>query len=251
MSKTDNIQKIQEEQYSFPYHYIPTLKDGNFSQHINWSWGINYMTTLEFIISQLKRINFKNLCDVGTGDGRLVNEISKIFPQKKISGIDSSQKSIEMAKLFNPTLDYEVYDILKNNSYKNKHDIITLIEVFEHIPINEQKKFIKGLYNLLTPGGILLLTVPSTNKKLNAKHYQHFTKDMLEHKFINFFQIEKIIYFEHKIKLEKIIKKILTNKLFILNHQGIKNYLYRLYQKKCFFSTKEKGGRIYMKLIKN
>lgn len=33
-----NEHLIQENQYNFPYHYIPQNKKG-FTQNYNWSWG--------------------------------------------------------------------------------------------------------------------------------------------------------------------------------------------------------------------
>ncbi|MCD6441958.1 class I SAM-dependent methyltransferase, partial [bacterium] len=145
MQKIVNKRSIQERQYQFPYHYIPNYRNG-FSQTLNWTWGINYVSTLEFLIEKLKKVKFKSLCDIGTGDGRLVKELSEIFPKKEILGIDYSQKAINLAKTLNPTLTFIKADII-NDKIGKKFDILTLVEVFEHISLLETNKFIKALYN--------------------------------------------------------------------------------------------------------
>ena len=65
-------QKIQNQEYEFPYHYIPKFR-GDFTQTNNWIWGRNYISAIEFILTQIKKDSKKieSIADVGCGDGRL------------------------------------------------------------------------------------------------------------------------------------------------------------------------------------
>lgn len=63
----DRVQKIQDDGYAFPYHYVADYKKG-FSQCYNFPWGINYAATLEFLCDRLKKERFESLIDVGCGD---------------------------------------------------------------------------------------------------------------------------------------------------------------------------------------
>ena len=71
----DNVQEKQDEEYAFPYHYVSQFRNG-FTQVFNDTWGINYVSTIEYIIDQLKNEKFSSLMDIGCGDGRLVRELS-------------------------------------------------------------------------------------------------------------------------------------------------------------------------------
>lgn len=244
----DKKQKIQDSEYIFPYHYIPKYKNG-FSQSYDWVWGIDYVSTIEFILEKIKESNADVIADIGTGDGRLVREIAMRYPDKEVVGIDYSQKAIALAKALNPNLDFFNINILKSE-INSKYDLITLIEVFEHIPLELVNDFVLTLKGLLKKDGILLLTVPHKNKSLQKKHFQHFSPLSLKKYFEPYFNFEEEVFFEKKGLLIRIIHKLLSNQYFILNHQKLRNWLYWLYKKKCFFAEEENCGRIYLKLRK-
>ncbi len=241
-------QKIQDLKYSFPYHYIPQFSP-YFSQNYNLGGGLNYTARLEFIIKKISKIKFNSLCDVGTGDGRIVKELAEHINGKEIWGIDYSQRAIKLAQAMNPDLIFKKCDIVKETLDK-KFDIITLIETFEHIPLDEIENFVRSLWEMLNENGTLLLTVPHKNLPLEKKHFQHFNPSGLEEYFAKHFTIEKTVLLGKQGKLQKIIKKILTNNLFILNQRTTKDLLYKTYKKYCLFAKEKDCERICMKLKK-
>lgn len=248
MDSLDYIQKIQDDEYDFPYHYVSEFRE-NFTQCFNDTWGINYVATIEFIINKLKQENFESLLDVGCGDGRLVKELSFEFTNKLIKGVDYSEKAIRIAKALNPNLNFVCADITSQQVMEA--DIVTLIEVFEHIPPDISESFVEGIYNQLKTNGILLLTVPHSNKPLEYKHYRHFSIDSLTACFIDKFEIAEIIPFESKSKIKSYIDRILTNRFFILNNRKLKNKIYAYYKNNLFFVKNESEcNRIFLKAIK-
>ena len=240
-------QKVQENQYSLPYHYIPQYK--NFTQSISWSWGINYISAIEFILDEINKVDFKSIADIGCGDGRLTKEISKKFKDKEVIGIDYSKKAINLANVLNPDLNFINTDITKNLIEK-KFDVATLIEVFEHIPKEDCNLFVEAIYKTLNNNGLLLLTVPHKNKPLNEKHFQHFDLELLKQYFEKHFDIIEVKYIEKLSKGHRLFKLLIHNSFYILNNQKILNNFYKIYKKLFLFAEEKNVGRIYLKLKK-
>ncbi len=247
MSEFSREQTVQEQQYSYPYHYIPQYKKG-FSTAVFSGYGINYVSTVEFLLSKLEQIECSSICDVGSGDGRLVQEMAGHFPDKEVEGIDYSERVINMARGLNPSLNFSRVDIVNDNLDK-KYDVLTLIEVFEHIPTDKTDPFISALHGMLNEEGTLLLTVPHKNKPLSAKHYQHYNSAGLRACFKEFFRVEEEVFFE-KARHWRLyfIRRLLKNKMFILNNRRILNWLYSMYKRKCFHAEEKDCGRIYLRL---
>ena len=248
MNSLNKKQSTQDQEYSFPYHYIPQ-KNPNFSQHLYWSWGVNYQATLDFLINQLKKDSFNSLIDIGTGDGRLVKELVQAFPRKKIMGVDYSTRAINLAKALNPKLNFKTLNIQKQK-IGPQFSRATLIEVLEHVPKNQVKSFIKSCSNLLSLAGVLYLTVPHKNMPLQKKHVQHFDLKTLKKYLDPYFNIKQIQYLGKQSWQYQLILMLLGNSFFILNHQGLRNLLFSFYKHHLFITTEPFCSRIYLKLVK-
>lgn len=243
-------QQEQDIEYSFPYHYVPQYKD-KFTQNYNWGWGKQYVSAIEFILSEIEKDseNISSIVDVGCGDGRLTKELSEYFTTKDIVGIDYSTRAINLANALNPNVKYQNKDIV-NDIIEKKFDAITLIEVFEHIPLELCNEFAKATARLLNKGGLIYLTVPHQNKPLSYKHFQHFSYDSLIKYFESDFEIEKIEYIQKQDKLLAILTMIMINRFWIVNSRLLNNLFYKFYKKRYFFADKNNCGRIYLKLRK-
>lgn len=244
MNKLDKIQQIQEDQYRFPYHHLTDLNKGNFSLSKHLYWGHEYTSYLEFIIKRITDINFESILDVGCGDGKFLYQCNKKFANKKLVGLDYSETAINMAKALNNSINYIKGDIGDREKITEKYDIITLIEVLEHIPPKEISDFIANIKHHLNDNGQLIITVPSKNIPTTSKHYQHFDLDSIRLVISPHFEIENI-YYLNKISIsEKIIRRLLSNRLFILNEQRLLNLLYNLYKNKNLLGSEKNTKRI-------
>jgi 2-polyprenyl-3-methyl-5-hydroxy-6-metoxy-1,4-benzoquinol methylase len=243
-------QQEQDMEYSFPYHYIPQYKDG-FTQNYNWIWSKQYVSAIEFILDEIKSSKeaVKSICDLGCGDGRLTKELAECFVDKDVAGIDYSSRAINLAKALNPNINYIKQDII-NDTIERKFDAITLIEVFEHIPLELCNDFVKSTSKILNNNGILYLTVPHINNPVNDKHFQHFSYNSLVKYFENEFTVEQVYYIQKYDKLLSILNLLMTNKVWIINSKFINSIFYRLYKKIYFFADDKTCGRIYLKLKK-
>jgi 2-polyprenyl-3-methyl-5-hydroxy-6-metoxy-1,4-benzoquinol methylase len=238
-------QKIQDAEYSFPYHYIARFSP-DFSQCVIFTWGINYAATIELLLEKLSNNRFNSIVDVGCGDGRFTSELSQLFPNKRVVGIDYSEKAINLAKAMNPIIPFFTIDITKEK-HPEKFDVVVLMEVLEHIPLDEVNDFIKSISDLLFDEGLLFITVPHRNKPLEDKHFQHFSIESLSNQIRDFFMPCETIPFERICLKKQLIDNLLINRFFILNNKFFLNCLYAYYKKRLFFVPDERNcQRIFL-----
>ncbi|KKT17596.1 MAG: hypothetical protein UV98_C0005G0010 [Parcubacteria group bacterium GW2011_GWB1_43_6] len=114
-----------------------------------------------------------NVLDLGCGNGRLL----QIFKEIDINytGIDNSEKLIELAKKAYPGITFLVTDALHLPFPSDSFDKIYSIAVLHHIPSQELRiKFLEEAKRVLKPDGLLILTVwdlwRGRGWKLNLKY---------------------------------------------------------------------------------
>lgn len=188
IQKTKNLrtkEEIQDDQYFFPYHYMDIYS--GFYRRIK---HLDYLSLLKTIKNTLPQLNGLKTLDAGCGDGRLCHELNS--DDIDIVGVDKSEKAIRFAKAFNPTLQFYTLDLTKL-SFDEKFDVVTFIEVLEHIPPDIIPDIISQIWQVLKPEGKLLVSVPTTNLPVSEKHYQHFTIQEIEKLFTPKFRVIKII----------------------------------------------------------
>lgn len=172
-------QKIQEVQYAFPYHHVPRATTDGFAQHIYWSWGFRYLGGIKAVKDLCESEDYESLLDIGCGDGRFIADLAHHGTNKRLRGVDYSDRAIALAKALHPEGDYIAADISSEDLGGEKFDVVTLIEVLEHIPPPDLPDFVARCASFLRPGGRIVVTVPHKNKPLNPKHFQHFDSDGL------------------------------------------------------------------------
>ena len=237
-------QEIQDNAYRFPYHYIPQWNGTEFSQVRMLSWGFEYIANLRFVTDQLKDIPFASMADVGCGDGRLLREIGKIYPDRELIGIDHSQRPIRLAQALNPSLSFVVMDVV-NDSLSEQFDVVSATEVLEHIPPNHLPGFIEALGDLLKPDGTLLVTVPHKNRRRITKHYQHFNVSELNDLLNPHFEVVNIFPLHRRTKIFRLVRKIFlgADQFFVITNKKISTFFYRYYVRHFLYSPSEKECR--------
>jgi hypothetical protein len=66
-------------------------------------------------------------------------------------------------------------EIGEKKEWHGRFPVAIHIEVLEHIPLQYHSRVLTGIRRCLQPGGILVLTLPSTNIPVGDWHYKHFT----------------------------------------------------------------------------
>lgn len=101
----------------------------------------------------------QDILDVGCGNGRLV----ELCENKNISytGVDISEKLIEQAQnkygLIGLHPIFKVGSVLTLHEEK-QYDVVFLIAVLQHIPKPLQEEAMRHVYDVIKPGGVLLMT---------------------------------------------------------------------------------------------
>ncbi|MCV2526298.1 MAG: bifunctional 2-polyprenyl-6-hydroxyphenol methylase/3-demethylubiquinol 3-O-methyltransferase UbiG [Candidatus Lightella neohaematopini] len=146
-----------------------------FDYNINDWWDINgnfrllhkiNPIRLHYIIMNVGDLNNKNILDVGCGGGILSESMA--LEGANVTGIDISSKLINIAKshmnISKLKINYIQQTIEEHtNSYKNMYDIITCMEVLEHI--NQPIKLINQCAQLVKPGGKVFFSTINRNLK--------------------------------------------------------------------------------------
>jgi SAM-dependent methyltransferase len=242
--KGDVEKRIQEDQYAYPYHYLPRVEDGQFSQVQYWSWGLQYLGGLQIVFDQLADLEFDSLLDVGCGDGRFLQDLHRRYPDVETLGVDYSARSIALAEGMNPDLSFEVRDLLEDPP-DNTYDVVTAIEVLEHIEPNQCESFVSAIRRTLSETGHLILTVPHTNKPVNEKHYQHFDSEDLRGLLAPAFDQVELIPFDKRSLLFEGMKIFLgwRGKHFIINSPPVLDLVKRFYMSRCLYAASPQNCR--------
>jgi SAM-dependent methyltransferase len=230
----DPQQVVQEDQYTVPYHYLPVITDGLFSQHQYWSWGDRYLGRLQVALDLLAETSFESLIDIGCGDGRFLAEVDARFHQKSLLGIDPSEKAVALARRMNPSLRYESAD-LSTATWSERWDVATLLEVIEHIPPNTLPDFLVAVVDTLNPGGHVIITAPNLNQNVPPKHYQHFDADVLRDVLPRSLTILRTVPFDAPSLILRFVVKLMggSGRYYIVTHPRLTSWVLRYYLKRC------------------
>jgi len=239
-----NKRELQESEYQFPYHHIPQFGLDSFSETRHLFWGYEYAAYTERILKVLSERPFDSLLDVGCGDGRLLLEIHKMFPHTRLVGTDFSQRAVSFARAFAPGIDFRAGTLTETIPPQNHFSYLTLIEVLEHIPLEEAPLFLKQCISYLASDGRAIITVPSTLNPVTPKHFRHFTAESLHETLEPHCKIISIEYLSARTFGVQLLRRLFANRLFILNERHIVEQLYHLYVRRYLHANSKNGQRL-------
>lgn len=232
--------QYQEAQYSFPYHYLTSINEGNtFKLHRQLSWGMEYMTYMTFVADQIRKLNPRSVLDVGCGDGRLVNMIAPFI--QNVQGIDLSERAIAFARAFNPDVLFHCKNV---EDMEGQFEMICLIEVMEHIPDQEINPFMLQVDRLLETGGHLLISVPSINVPVSKKHYRHYSLELVKQQLPPGLQIEQCWWLYNRNGIVKFFQALLRNRFFVLNSGPVLRFFWKLHNRFSYVTTPNRGSHL-------
>ena len=147
--KKDNFEQIYRNYSYIHKRSLLGLSDMDFKYFIRYK--------LDIVKKNISG-NPKSFLDFGCGIGESSLYISKIFPNTKITGIDTSAFAIEACKKLNiKNSNFYNIDITTEEVLDEKYDVILLICVLHHIPQKSIAKVLKKLLNCLNKNGKIFI----------------------------------------------------------------------------------------------
>lgn len=230
--------QIQEDEYSFPYHYLTSLNNNVPSIYKRLGWGYEYITYIDFITNYIEeKIKPMSLLDIGCGDGFLINKLN-FDKSKKINGIDLSEKAISFAKAFSNGYKFYCKDLFE---IREKYNTVCLIEVLEHIPDNDLTLFVNEAFSKVDVDGYLIISVPTTVNPVQKKHYRHYDEKLLKQHINqeNFEIVDQFRLYKKSRLLERLIK--FSQKQ---NSNTIKKIVWKWHKKNTYFADINNGKHL-------
>lgn len=210
-------------------NYASSLK--NTISNNNEKYDENYFKI--FYLNKLPHDKNCSILDIGCGNGKYLNILKK-YDFKNLYGIDISKEQIEIAIKSNPQR-VQCIDALKFlKDIKEKYDVILLIDVLEHLDLNDSLEIINSIYRALKKDGKLFIQVPNALSPFSPLRYSDITHkraysktsliQTLNNSNFNNYQFYELFPFVHGLK--SFIRNILW-KCFI--KPTISVFLYTLY----------------------
>ena len=104
------------------------------------------------------------ILDLGCGIGWSTREFGRRFREAQVVGIDLSPELVKLAQRLTtePNVRYLAQDITESSlTLGEKFDAIVLLDVYEHIPVEERAGVHLALRDVLEPHGVVILTCPT------------------------------------------------------------------------------------------
>jgi len=103
-------------------------------------------------------ISVSRICDFGSGIGNSIPFFRTYFPQASLTSCDVSERSLALSKLRHP--DSTNYLLIENDAIPAEPDAFDLVFsacVFHHIPHDEHAMWLRELYRITKPGGLIAI----------------------------------------------------------------------------------------------
>ena len=128
-----------------------------------WVQKYSLKPTRDYITKALTDINYKNIkiLDLGCGPGELISELTKKFSNIEVTGIDFSEKMLEISNKRNPSAKHIKMDTANLYELEDQYDIIVCTHSLPYY--KEPKNVFKELHRVLKSNGKILVGFASGN----------------------------------------------------------------------------------------
>jgi len=195
-------------------------KEEELSKSIEFKWDFDefqlqlescsYDDGVQLSLKYMTHKNFKIL-EAGSGSGRVVKYFTDLG-YKNVYGIELNKEIVHALNEKYPELKVTQGSIMKMPYEKDSFDIVVSYGLVEHFPKGLDAP-LRSLFNILKPGGIAIITVPSFN-------YLRQIKLFLE-KHFRALSLRKNNYVRKLLK-----KKLLPTERNVVGYKGYSYYVY-------------------------
>lgn len=155
---------LQERQYTTPYHWRQKPSD----EH---EYQLRTRIVLELTgLSDTARSSAR-LLDVGCGDARFAADAARAADT---IGVDVSRRALGFACALVPSAAFVAAGGASLPFASESFDIVTLLDVIEHVSDADEQCVIAEARRVLRPGGRLVVSTNSDRSTCELKHYRHY-----------------------------------------------------------------------------
>jgi ubiquinone/menaquinone biosynthesis C-methylase UbiE len=158
----------QENLYRLPYHW---MRRGYLRVSMEFR-NNGVLQNLCFGIGQ-------KILDLGCGDGYFSGTLSNQFPEALVVGADYNLRALRFARIMTDDVPYAATSAVCLGFKKESFDVVFLLDVIEHLDVADREHALEQAVYVLKPGGLCIVTVPSTRMPVIPMHYNHFSADEL------------------------------------------------------------------------
>ncbi|MFA5715010.1 MAG: class I SAM-dependent methyltransferase [Candidatus Paceibacterota bacterium] len=129
----------------------------------------------KFCFDVMSNYQFKNILDVGCGNGHLLKYFDNNMSGVTYAGIDLSPVACELARGKVPAADIRL-GVLGEIEFDKKFDAVVLLGVIEHLDMEDvnHTKSLADIRNLMAPGGVLYIEAPNCIAYKKSEHFEGF-----------------------------------------------------------------------------
>ena len=216
----------QAAEYDFPYHYLPHFdRFGAPRVHRVLVWGLEYLSYLGLVVRLVKELAPRTLLDVGCGDGRLLYELRDSVPS--LAGCDTDERAIGFARAFNPAAAIHLGEL---SGVAGAFDVVVAMEVLEHVADDAQPGFVSALAARVAATGRLIVSVPTPNLPIPAKHFRHYDLERLREQLSPAFEIERHFYVVRGSALFRGLSSLASNRWMIAVPYRLRRWIWRAHE---------------------
>lgn len=128
-------------------------------------------TTTEqaFLTAFIKKLRGREVLDLGCGPGVPFDKYL-VDNELEVTGIDISEKHVQLAKKHVPQATFIQGDFSKLELEEHYDGILSLYALF-HLPREEHADMLHNIYELLKPGGVLLITLGAQSMEADEEAF--------------------------------------------------------------------------------
>jgi 2-polyprenyl-3-methyl-5-hydroxy-6-metoxy-1,4-benzoquinol methylase len=158
------------EKYASHFKNESSRFDASAAEH----WARPYAT---YLSGWLPQDPSAAILDLACGNGRLLHYFQR-QGYSRLSGVDISTEQVALARQVTP--DVEEANVLAFlDAHPGQYDLITALDLIEHLGKDEVLQFLDGCYRALRPGGRLILQTPNGDSPfVGTIRYGDFTHEL-------------------------------------------------------------------------
>lgn len=168
-----------------------------------------YDPSYDFICDVIKDRSL-SLLDVGCGPGNVCKYLLQKCRHLRVTGIDSADRMIELAKLNVPEGDFRVLDMRHLDKLAMRFDVITAAFCLPYLSEEDLSDWLEKIFNALNPEGHFYLSFVEGNSNDSGyrkgstgdqMYFQYYRKELLlKHLILLNFEHLKTFEFEYEIQ---------------------------------------------------